>query len=848
MSIKVIKNFNGGLSTTLDPVNIRDDEFSQLNNMFCWRGSLRPKSGNKTAGVLTTTISSDVFTTLDSSGNGSFESLAGQPETAYISSESLLLSDGVNSYLQSSTLDGTLSSSGTATGTINYATGAITISGGAPNQPVSGTIYICLGLPVMGISNWLSGINTIAVLWDTNRAYKLDSYISGKFITNSSYASSGSLCTWNGTDYNLFSSTNFAGSLWCTNTVVGMQVKLITNISLGATTTITINNHGLNVDDIIWLNEVSGTSELNGVTATVLSTPTNNTFTINVDSTGYAPYTSGGIAQYLTSNAAYPTFDGIRYFYDNKWVNYAPPINEFVEGGDPVEYVCGCRCMLTFKGRLCLFGVYVATAENAALGSYTYYPSSMFYSSLYGINFGSPYYTTLNPINVVNKGAFYAFPSGVYGGNIDFGTNQEILGAIDWKLDYVFITFYDYKLRLFSTSSPVFPFGYTRISSQYGGTNYTSQVSLDEAVLDLSIGGFVASTATNVRRFDDSILSLYLSVSSLNNGLSRVISYNEASLECVIFTFPSFGNSGNGNKFPDKSLLYNYRNDTWALLDTSFTCYGSLPVGSGFLYDESIYTYTKTWSHYQEPFNFQGIGAGATYRAAGNQCGFILELGDDEGFQNGESLPIAAINGNVFTIYNHNLDENKFIHIIDCIGVTGVNGFTYQVIDVVDTNNVVLDIQGNEGTYLGLGKAAIVDNFIVETKAFNDGISFASGICIGNAWMQIKMTGSSGADFVVGAYPDTSTNTSSFGSEQTGYVPIYVPVTLSAPDTEDGYNNDQQSQSYSWKQVVVNCTGSSVSLVFTRLPEQISNKEAIPTPININAIVLKMTPTSRLVN
>lgn len=851
MSVKVIKNFQGGLATTLSPVNIEDDQFSELRNMFCYRGSLRPKIGNKSIGALTTIVtatSANRFGTLDSSGNGSFNLLTGLPSTAYVSSQTLLLSDGVNSYSQSPSLDGTLSTSGTATGTINYATGAVTITGGKANGIVTGSVSICLGLPVMGIANWLSGTVNTPIIWDTKYSYKYDPSQTIAIAQNSTYVGSNNACSWNGANFELFSYVNFANSLFCTNGKPAMQFKKITSVTVGATTTIGIAAHGLIVGDSVWFNEIvaagNTSSALNGQTGTVLTVGANS-FTVNINSTGYAAYSSGGIAQYLTSQVPSPTADGIRHYYGSGWVNYAPPVNSFIPGSIAVQYICGCTSMLVFKGRMLLFGVYVATSAQAFAGTYTLLPSTMYYSSIYGINFGSPYYTTLNPINAVNAGAFYSFPAGVYGGSIDFGTGQPILGAIDWKLDYVFITFVSYRLRLYSTASPITPFAYTRISSQYGGTNYTSAVSLDQAIFDLSGSGFIASTAANVQRFDTDILSLYLSVSFQNEGIRRVISYNDPAVEVIYFTFPNVSNT---NIFPDTSLLYNYRNDTWAIIDTHFTAYGFLPNETQGFQDIQIGNMTKPWSHYTQSWDFQGLGTGATYRAAGNQCGFMFDIGDENGFQNDYSLPIQAIDGTIFTIPNHNLVEGQVIAITGCVGVTGVNGAAYSVLTIIDTSTVVLDITGNEGTYLGLGKAAIIDNFVIRTKDFNDGIGKAMGICVNSIFLQLQTSNDSGANFVALAFPDTSTLPSNVGDAQTKSEPIYRPIVFSSPDAEDGYNDGQFNQTEVWKEVVINCTGSSVAIVLTKLPSQLIAAGILSSPVNIDCILLRMSATSRLVN
>jgi hypothetical protein len=300
--------------------------------------------------------------------------------------------------------------------------------------------------------------------------------------------------------------------------------------------------------------------------------------------------------------------------------------------------------------------------------------------------------------------------------------------------------------------------------------------------------------------------------------------------------------------FPDTSLLYNYRNNTWALLDTSYTCYGVLPNLVAAAADQEIQAMTKLWSQYTEPWNFQGVGTGVTYGVAGNQCGYVLDIGAEPGSQNGFCLPIKSISGSSFGIVNHNLVVGQVITISGCVGVTGVNGGFYKVTSVVSTDEVTLSITGNSGTYLGLGSASVVDNFVIKTKDFDDGLGKGTGILLEKAWFQLEKSSSEGAVFSVAAYADTSSKTSSFGSESNGYIPLYLPAVSSAPNTPDGYNDDQRSQDWLWKGVVVNSTGSSVALLVTRPIDDLLAAQTFPAPVTIGCILLKITATSRLVN
>lgn len=69
----------------------------------------------------------------------------------------------------------------------------------------------------------------------------------------------------------------------------------ISGITLGAITEITATAHGLSVGDVVTFAAISGTTQLNGVSAMIIAKETNSFF-IDVDSSGYSAYTSGGSA------------------------------------------------------------------------------------------------------------------------------------------------------------------------------------------------------------------------------------------------------------------------------------------------------------------------------------------------------------------------------------------------------------------------------------------------------------------------------------------------------------------------------------------------------------------------
>ena len=71
--------------------------------------------------------------------------------------------------------------------------------------------------------------------------------------------------------------------------------KTITGITLGAITEIISAAHGLAVGDVVALASIVGTTQLNGLTPMIIAVETNSIF-VNIDSSGFTAYTSGGTA------------------------------------------------------------------------------------------------------------------------------------------------------------------------------------------------------------------------------------------------------------------------------------------------------------------------------------------------------------------------------------------------------------------------------------------------------------------------------------------------------------------------------------------------------------------------
>jgi hypothetical protein len=403
----VVGPINKGLRTDRTPFVINNDSFPTLINAYQWRGRLKRKRGTTLLGRLTrffnstsTSYNSGSTTiTLNGSGVGNILTGFSLQTNGNIVRGSVTITVGFNTYTDP-LQNGTLSPSGS----INYATGVITILAEAGNN-ASAVFRYYPDLPVMGLEDFIESSSSLTkcIAFDTKYSYNINTttpfniydvsfyknpptgdypgYIQKTAITPTS---------WNGQDYQQFWTTNYQGALWATNGVnvpfsitnIGMQYKNITGVAIitagngttiPAVATLTIVAHGLVQGDFIFVNEVKGITGINFQTGYVTSANPQaaNAVTVTFPTAilGGA-YTLGGIAQYLT-NRADTTVDCLR-FYDgdptntsptnpvlngNKgWVNFAPPLSQsaFTIADLPPQqyYLVGAKMILPFKDRL----------------------------------------------------------------------------------------------------------------------------------------------------------------------------------------------------------------------------------------------------------------------------------------------------------------------------------------------------------------------------------------------------------------------------------------------------------------------------------------------------------------
>ena len=572
---------------------------------------------------------------------------------------------------------------------------------------------------------------------------------------------------WNGKDYQQFWTVNYNGALWATNginipfdptTNVGMQFKPILTVTVNAVgppaiVTLQITGHGLVVGDFIFVNEVLTTTGINFQSGYVIVVVDANNVQVEFPFSTINTNGTGGIAQYLTNNAD-PTLDCIRWydgdptnssatapvFVQGKgWVNFMPPLSEFnfsINNLPPLQYyLVGARMILPFKDFLLFFGPVV----QASSGLPIYLQDTVIFSEN-----GTPYYTTsytntpsaiidtptstendfhpiLVPTNQTAISPAYFEDQTGFGGFISAGVDGAIT-TVSQNEDVLILGLdNNIQTRLIFTGQNIIPFNFYLVNSEYGSQSTFSTINFDRFVLTKGERGFVKTAQTFCDRFDIDIIEEIFEINEDDNGNERICAQRDYDNELVYFTYSASKLQTNSSDvvrsfFPNKSLIYNYREETWGSALECYTTYGQFRPRTGYTWATIGSTYSS-WNVWNQSWDSGKTVVRKPQIIGGNQQGFVITKNNGTGEQ--RSLYIEDISGNTVTSPNHGLNANDFILITGALGTVSsqVNGKIFSV-QTIDLDSFFLNPVIPGGTYLG--KGVITRMYIpkIQTKQF----------------------------------------------------------------------------------------------------------------------------------
>src|SRR5208337_2759281 len=335
------------------------------------------------------------------------------------------------------------------------------------------------------------------------------------------------------------------------------------------------------------------------------------------------------------------------------------------------------------------------------------------------------------------------------GGFIDAPTNEMITGCT-FLNNTLIVFFEDTTWQLRYVGEYGLPFIWERIASDLGSDSTFSPVLFNRNILAIGDKAIISADSNTVNRIDINIPDQIFSFQNENNGPERVQGIRDYQKELVFWNYADAQTQSQTNAaitFPNKVLVYNYRNDTWAIFRDSVTAFGTFQLSVDVTWDsQSIFWAddSVTWDDVDNEASFPRI-------VSGNQQGFIHYYGYT--FPDEPSLTITGFIYNAttgitqLTINDHNLLKGEIIYITNMQFVdsstlapitTNLSNQFFQVLQVNNANTITLaswsfQLQEYIGSftttflgftpanaiYIGGGQATLFSPPYIQTKDFN---------------------------------------------------------------------------------------------------------------------------------
>jgi hypothetical protein len=720
-----------GLQLDTIPLKIDNASFATLYNFYAWRKRVKRKRGTSALARLQVQVESVLTDTPPlawqygqltlTGGAGNLITGFGLKTNSSIVPGSISVDVGGNTYTEPSSPDGTLTDGTGGTGTINYATGAITITGGGAG-PLTGTFSYFPDLPVLGLEDFVVNPSNSKfpslIAFDTTYAYQLNQVGGFNFYNVSFYKNTNNPVIWSNTDSNQFWSTNYQSAFWVTNNKPGFHFLTGTYTSGSGTNTITFNfkTSGVNfttlvVGDVLFFNEwpsvASPLININGLNGTVSSIAGAAAGNYVVTFTTTPTVSATGIVQMLTNSL--PGQDGIRWYDGDPtsttglptgtgfgWVNFAPPLTATNVSYDDQQqakyYLVGALAIVPFKDRLLFMGPQIQTSSGSVI------QQPIQDNVLWSWN-GTPYYNALVPtsgqaLQVFNNAAYYVDQTG-QGGYLPAGVDQPIVTVLNNE-DVLLIGFggSGKKTRLIYTGNDIQPFLFYLINSELPSSSTFSGITLDRGGIEIGQYGITLTTQQSCQRIDLEIPDSVFEIQGANSGYNRVNAVRDFQSEWIYFSYPIGGGIVESQSwvYPAQTLLFNYRDNTWAIFRESFTHHGTFRRSVSYTWLTLPY---KTWDEWRVPWTSGSSQAMFPQVIAGNPQGYVIIKGS-EGTGEAPTGYISNITNNggftQITSANHCVNSQSANQGFggDYLSFGGTTiGLVTQVIDI---NNFVVDI------------------------------------------------------------------------------------------------------------------------------------------------------------
>lgn len=522
--------------------------------------------------------------------------------------------------------------------------------------------------------------------------------------------------------------------------------------------------------------------------------------------------------------------DGIKYYNQYAimpdWVTLTPPVLN--DNGDTLQT---CKLLIQYQDRLLALGPTIQLGGAGPLKQFTNQ-----------IN-----WSVDGDASNTNPNAWNSDIPGKGGGYLVAPVQEDIIFAKILK-NRLIVVFETQTWEFVFTGNKIQPFRWQSINIELGSDSTFSIVPFDRFIFFSGNEGIQSCNGINVKRIDDLIPDQVLQINNNNNGVLRVYGIRDYHFELVYWTYPDF----TANPiFPNRVLVYNYKNNTWAINDDSITCFGYFLNQP----DDTWQNDFQTWEDDDTTWESGFQQSKTTQILAGNQEGFVFVVNGNFN-TNAPSLQITNITAvdnytALVVAQDHNLIQGYYVQILNCTGMTCFNPNTNPAIPMTSTNsgiyqvfnvtqhtfNIILDpfdAMGNPqvitGVYTGAGTLSLVSDINILTKQYNFYMDQARNAFIAKVDFNVDVT-------VAGQITvDTYVSSAGYSLLSEGQITGSL-VGTGVLETSPYPNTSESGQERAWHGLYFQAEGECVQLNLYFTDSQIRNSDISSSDFQINAMV-----------
>ncbi|OGT44288.1 MAG: hypothetical protein A3F13_02660 [Gammaproteobacteria bacterium RIFCSPHIGHO2_12_FULL_40_19] len=526
------------------------------------------------------------------------------------------------------------------------------------------------------------------------------------------------------------------------------------------------------------------------------------------------------------------TYDPIRYTNDGgAWTDFQPLVAS-------THTLWQAKILVPYYGRLLALNTWEGLTADTYTGAQNYFSRCRF--SQVGDPVGVDSWRT----DIRGKGGF-----------IDAPVNEVIMSATFFK--NTLIVFFEkstWQLRYLGEVG--FPFLWERISSDYGSESKMATILFDEGVATVGDKGIVSSNSLNVKRIDQQIPDLVFDFRNSENGIERVGGIRDFQRQLVFWNYcdSNLSSEDDPRIYPNRVLVYNYMNQTYAIFRDNITAFGTFQPSTGITWNQlDIYWDDNEvcWDDADTQSLFPNI-------VMGNQQGFVLEYGyttlDDPGLT---ITGVTLANPIVLTSPNHNLESGEVVYLT---GLNFVDGSNVPV--ATDLNERIFQVTRDDadtvslsewdtsltthqyiddysftpasGTYVGGGKITLFPRMNIQTKDFNPYQDKGSQVKLSYIDFLTDVPGAPTVAMTVRLLLNSSPI--AIGNVEVGNTQVeqYLPTQFYLPQS-----------SYAWHRFFATTTGQYIRLQLTYDDDLMNTLDTHTSGWVLNAMSLWVRPGSR---